>query len=143
MSLLVRGSSGNLIDTLIVLRKRALRKGIWLQSLSLEERILANLIQRHVKIVKNTTLATVIARMMGKLIFAIKNSFIDKLVAAGRPLAEAVAMKAHSFGNKDALDWPRDLNYIRYMGMTYSSAFRERHFSTGSSMIDFQHKGEN
>lgn len=142
MSLLVRGSSGNLIDTLIVLRKRALRKGIWIQSLSLEDRILANLIQRHVKIVKNTTLATVIARIMGKLLIAIRHSFIDRLVSVGRPIAEATAMKAYSYGNKEALGWIRDMNYVRYMGLIHSPSVRQA-VASGSGMTVMQFKRGN
>lgn len=142
MSLLFRGSSGNLIDTLAVLRRKALRCGIWFQSLSLQDRILANLIQRHVKIVKNTTLATVIARIMGKLLFAIKNGFQERLVMAGRPIAEAVAMKAYSYGNKEALDWMHDMNYARYMGLTYSSIARQQTVTTGRGMKIIQ-RGRN
>jgi hypothetical protein len=140
MSLLVRRFSGNLIDTLTVLRRKALRTGIWFHSLSLEDRILANLIERHVKIVKNTTLATVIARIMGKLLVAIRNTFTDRLVMAGRPIAEAVALKAFSYGNKEALGWTQDLNYIKYMGLTYASVTRERTFRTGSGMMIMQER---
>lgn len=122
MSLLVASSSRNLVDTLLELKKRALRKGVWFQTLTFEDRILANLIQRHVKIVKNATLATVIARIMGKLLFAIKNRFFSKLVAIGRPIAAAVAMKAYSFGNRQALDWISDMNYVKYMGLAFSSS---------------------
>lgn len=138
MSLLVRRSSGNLIETLTVLRRKALRRGIWFQSLSLQDRILANLIQRHVKIVKNTTLATVIARIMGKLLAAIKNGFQDRLVKAGRPIAQAVAMKAYSYGNKQALDWIQDLNYVKYMGLTYSSVKTDENVRTRSGMMIIQ-----
>lgn len=120
MSLLVQRFSGNLMGSLDVLRRKALRTGIWFQTLSLQDRILANLVQRHVKIVKNTTLATVIARIMIKLISAIKGSVPDRLEMAGRPIAEAVASKAYSFGNKAAARWPADLNYVRYMGLTHS-----------------------
>ena len=140
MSLLVRRFSGNLIDTLMILRRKALRTGIWFRSLSLEDRILANLIERHVKIVKNTTLATVIARIMGKLLVAIKNTFLDRLVMAGRPIAEAVAKKAYSYGNKEAIGWTQDLNYVKYMGLTYSSVTRERTARTGSGMMIMQER---
>ena len=143
MSLLVRKASGNLIDTLMVLRRKALRSGIWFQSLSLQDRILANLIQRHVKIVKNTTLATVIARIMGKLLSAIKNGFQDRLAMAGRPIAEAVAMKAYSYGNKQALDWIQDANYARYMGLTYSSVSSDEIVKTRSGMMIMQRVRKN
>ncbi|MGI0024428.1 MAG: hypothetical protein ACREA4_04700 [Nitrososphaera sp.] len=133
MPLLVPRSSGNLIDILIVLRRRALRRGIWFQTLTLEDRVLASLIQRHVKIVKNATLATVIARIMGKLLFAIRNYFLNRLEAIGRPIAAAVAMKAYSYGNKEALEWMHDVKYIRYMGLVYSSVPNKS--MTGSSML--------
>jgi hypothetical protein len=137
MPLLVPKSSGNLIETLMALRQRALRRGIWFQTLTLEDRVLANLIQRHVKIVKNTTLATVVARIMGKLLLGIKNNFLNRLETIGRPIANAVAMKAFSYGNKEAQDWVRDVNYIRYMGLTFPS-FNAN--TTGSGMMFMQHE---
>jgi hypothetical protein len=142
MPLLVPRSSGNLIETLMALRQRALRRGIWFQTLTLEDRVLANLIQRHVKIVKNTTLATVVARIMGKLLLGLKNYFLNRLETIGRPIANAVAMKAFSYGNKGALDWLRDVNYIRYMGLTFSSVQANATVRTGSGMI-VQHEKRN
>ena len=138
MPLLVPRSSGNLIETLTALRQRALRRGIWFQTLTLEDRILANLIQRHVKIVKNATLATVIARIMGKLLLAIRNNFLNRLDAIGRPIATAVAMKAYSYGNKDALNWLQDVNYIRYMGLMFLPVHGNTAGKTGSGMMIMQ-----
>jgi hypothetical protein len=91
-----------------------------------------------VKIVKNTTLATVIARIMGKLMSAIRNGFQDRLAIAGRPIAEAVAMKAYSYGNKQALDWIQDTNYVRYMGLTYSSVSADTIVRTRGGMMIMQ-----
>ena len=139
MPLLVPRSSGNLIGTLTALRQRALRRGIWFQTLTVEDRILANLIQRHVKIVKNATLATVIARIMGKLLLAIRNYFLNRLDAIGRPIATAFAMKAYSYGNKAALDWLRDVNYIRYMGLMFSSVRVSAPVKNGSGMMIMHH----
>jgi hypothetical protein len=99
------------------LRKRALRKGIWFSSLTLADRILAEMIGKYLKIVRNATLATVIARILGKLVCALRNSFMDTIESIGKPVVAAVAMKAYSFGNKQALEWPQDLNYVRYLGM--------------------------
>jgi hypothetical protein len=95
-----------------------------------------------VKIVKNTTLATVVARIMGKLLLGIKNYFLNRLETIGRPIANAVAMKAFSYGNKGALDWLRDVNYIRYMGLTFSSVQANATVRTGSGMI-VQHEKRN
>ena len=95
------------------------------------------------KIVKNTTLATVIARIMGKLLSALKNGFQDRLAMAGRPIAEAVAMKAYSYGNKKALDWIQDLNYVRYMGLTYSSIGSDQITRTRSGIMIMQRVNKN
>lgn len=109
--------SANLIETLSNLRTRALRKRIWYNTLTDQERVLTSLIIKNIKIVKNTILATVIGRIMGKLVYAIKNSFLDRIERLGRPIALAMAKGAYSCGNKDALNWVENLNYIRYLGL--------------------------
>ncbi|MFQ5969912.1 MAG: hypothetical protein ACE5J2_05415 [Nitrososphaerales archaeon] len=108
----------NLVESLSDLRTRALRKRVWYGALNLQERILTGLITRHVKIVKNATLATVVARMIVKLIAAIKNAFLDMVERMGRPIAEINSAAAYSHGNKHALGWKDDLNYIRFLGLS-------------------------
>ncbi|MFQ5940556.1 MAG: hypothetical protein ACE5KA_02510 [Nitrososphaerales archaeon] len=126
MSKLLGHGSTNLVEALSYMRARALRKGVWFGALTQQERVLTGLIRKNVKIVKNAMLATVIARIMGKLIYAIKNSFFDKIEKLGRPIARAMAIGAYSCGNKDALNWMEDLNYIRYLGlMTYYDPMRK------------------
>jgi hypothetical protein len=110
--------SVDLLKVLSKLRTKALRNGIWFASLSHEDRVLASLINKNIKIVKNATLATVIARIMGKLFFALKNSsFLSRIEMLGRPVAQAYSKKAYSMGNLDALKWSDDANYVRYLGM--------------------------
>lgn len=107
-----------LVKVLSALRTRALRAGVWYASLSHEDRVLAGLINQNIKIVKNTTLATVIARILGKLFYALQHSqFLSKIAGIGRPIARKYSEKAHSMGNKDALKWADDPNYIRYLGL--------------------------
>ena len=109
--------SANLIENLTNLRTKAFRKKIWYDALTDQERVLTGLIIKHVKIVKNAVLATVIGRIMGKLVYAIKNSFLDRIEQLGKPIALAMAKGACSCGNKDALKWIENLNYIRYLGL--------------------------
>ena len=113
----------DLVKVLSLLRTKALRTGVWFASLSHEDRVLASLINRHIKIVKNTTLAVVIARIMGKLFYAMKHtSFLSKISGIGRPIAQMYSEKAYSMGNMDALKWANDPNYVRYLGlMAYHS----------------------
>jgi hypothetical protein len=107
------------------LRTKALRNGLWFKSLSHEDRVLASLIHKNIKIVKNATLATVIARIMSKLFHAIKNStFLSRIEAIGRPIAQKYSERACSMGNKDALTWAKDDNFVRYLGtMAYFGSF--------------------
>lgn len=114
----------DLVKVLSALRTKALRNGIWFESLSYEDRVLAGLINKNIKIVKNATLAAVIARIMGKLFHALKQStFLAKIEMLGRPLAERISEKAYSMGNKDAQNWAKDANFIRYLG---SSAYQNK-----------------
>jgi hypothetical protein len=115
---LIGSKSLDLLRVLSALRTKALRNGVWFSSLSHEDRVLASLINRNIKIVKNATLATVIARIMSKLFFALKNSaFLSRIDLLGRPIAQAYSEKAYSMGNSDALRWSNDANYVRYLGM--------------------------
>ena len=110
--------SPNLIEVLSTLRTKALRKGIWFQTLSNEERVLTGLVRKHVKIVKNATLATVIARLIVKLICGIKNSFLDMIERRGRPIAELWAKAACAMGWEEESNWIHDRNIVRWYGLT-------------------------
>jgi hypothetical protein len=106
-----------LLSALSALRTKALRSGVWFASLSYEDRVLASMIHKNVRIVKNATLATVIARIMGKLFYALTNStFLKRIDGIGRPLAKAYSEKAVSMGNNEAANWMNDKNYIMYLG---------------------------
>ncbi len=126
------GRGLNLIETLSNLRTRALRKGVWYAALTNQERILAGLINRHVKIVKNSTLATVIARIIVKLIPAIRNAFWDRIERMGRSIAESSARAACSMGWNEASKWPDDLNVVRWYGLT-AHLFSSMHRGVGSA----------
>jgi len=107
----------DLLKVLSTMRTKALRSGVWFASLSHEDRVLASLINRNIKIVKNATLATVIARILAKLFQAVKHSaFLSRIQVLGRPIAQSISEKAYSMGNKQAIHWATDENFIRYLG---------------------------
>ncbi len=118
MPKLLGHGSPNVIEVLSNLRIRALRKGVWFRALTQQERVLTSLIRRYVKIVNNAMLATVIARIMGKLIYAIKNCFSDLIEGIGRPIAEAWSRSASAMGWKEATTWVKDTHIIRWFGLT-------------------------
>ena len=85
------------------------------------------MIRKHVKIVKNATLATVIARILGKLVYAIKNSFLNEIERIGRPIAESWSTAALAMGWKEASNWVGDPDIVRWYGLTaYYSNVRMR-----------------
>ena len=111
-----RGSP-NLVETLSYLRTKALRKRIWFQALTTQERILTGLIRNNVKIVRNATLATVIARIIVKLISELKNAFSDKIEKMGRPIAEAWARGASTTGWNEVSKWVDDVDIVKWFGL--------------------------
>jgi len=116
----------DLMKTLDILRTKALRKGIWFTTMSTEERVLAGLIKRYVKIVRNTTLATVLARMIVKLIQALRDAFWKMIETIGRPMAERAAKGACMIG-WDASKWAIDPNIVTWYGLaTYSLSVQKR-----------------
>ncbi len=111
-------TSRNVIEILSNLRTRALRKRIWFQSLTDQDRILCGLITRHVKIVNNATLATVIARILGKLISGLQNSFLTMIDRIGRPIAESSYRAAHAMGWVGSSKWINDQEIVRWYGFS-------------------------
>ena len=112
-------SGQSLIGMLPNLRTRALRKKVWFATLTNQERVLVSLLRRHVNEVKSGTLAMVVAKIIVKLMRAIKNGFWNKIERIGRPIAEAAGRGASSIGWKDAAKWAEDVNIVRWYGLTY------------------------
>jgi len=116
----------NLIGTLSKLRTIAFRKGIYFQALTTQERLLTDLIRNYVKIVNNATLATVLARIIGKLIYSIKNSFSNMIERVGQPIAELWSQAATKMGWKEASSWVDDRNILSWFGLcAYYSGKRD------------------
>jgi len=112
-------SGQNLIEMLPNLRTRALRKKVWFATLTNQERVLVGLLRRHVNEVKSGMLAMVVAKIIVKLMRAIRNGFWNKIERIGRPIAEAAARGASSIGWKGAAKWAEDVNIVRWYGLTY------------------------
>jgi hypothetical protein len=112
------GNRLDLIESLSNLRTKALRKKVWFSTLTVQERTLVSLITRNMKIVKNSMLATVIARIIVKLIPAVNHAFWDKIEKLGSPVAKAAAEGACAIGWKEAAKWVDDINIVRWYGLS-------------------------
>jgi len=73
----------NLISTLSTLYRKAIRKHIIYKALDNKERVLIRMIINNIKIVRNSLLATVIARLLSKLFVAINNTYIKRVIMLG------------------------------------------------------------
>ncbi len=103
-------NSINIIDVLDTLRSKALRHQLWYKVLNNEERTLISMIYKYVRIVKNATLATVIARMIGKLFNALSRSVKRvviglKTVRDWIPKAESAGWDISSWFEADVVRW--------------------------------------
>jgi hypothetical protein len=98
------------------LRTKALRRRKW-YTLSILERSVIDLTIRHVERVKSEKLSQIISRIICKILKALKNQFLQKVEDIGYNLVERVSCIASRWGHRNALDWQKDLNFIRYLGI--------------------------
>lgn len=108
--------TSNLLKILSYLHKKTLRRMAWFNALTCRERVLITLILKNIKIVKNSTLAMVISRMIIKLILADKDPFNNKIVKAGCTIAKSWISGASSMG-WEFTNWIDDTDILRWFGM--------------------------
>ncbi|GIU71173.1 MAG: hypothetical protein KatS3mg003_0669 [Candidatus Nitrosocaldaceae archaeon] len=106
--------STNILSILKNLRSRALKKKIWHKALDKHERLLTSLISKHIKIVKNPTLATVIAKIIGKIINALKG-ISKQIFILGFETSKSWSVSAKASG-WDISNW-LDVDVIRWFGL--------------------------
>jgi|WetSurMetagenome_2_1015567.scaffolds.fasta_scaffold451619_2 hypothetical protein len=98
-----------------VIKKRALRRGIWLRALSRVERGVLDLTVRYVDCIRSTQLAKVVTAILEKLKFA-SESIVDRLVrTVGFSLAQKISNTAINWGNRHAFTWANDLAFARFL----------------------------
>ena len=112
-------SGQNLIGLLPNLRTRALRKKVWFATLTNQERVIVGLLRKYVNVVKSGMLAMVVAKIIVKLMLAIKNVFWDRIERIGRSITESAGRGASSIGWKEGAKWAEDVNIVRWYGLTY------------------------
>ena len=117
---IISKNSINIIDVLNDLRNNALRKRLWYKILNNEERILVNMVYKYVKIVKNATLATVIARIISKLFNGLSSS-LKRVIKNGLETARIWINSANSHG-WNVNDW-LDSDVIRWFGLFKLSSY--------------------
>ena len=107
-----------------VVKKCALRRGIWFRALSRLERGVLDLTVRYVGNIKSATLATLVTAILNKLKQAVEGK-VDRLVKTlGFSLARKVSGLAQSWGNCLAYSWAVDAGFARYLAVTHMNVNR-------------------
>jgi len=102
-------------DFLSGLRRRALRRGVWVRVLDGVERGILSLTCRLVDRVESEVLGVVLVKIVDKLREAMKSEFVRLMEMHGAIKARNIAQQAMDWGYKRAESWVHDLNFIRYL----------------------------
>lgn len=112
---------------LLLLRKSALRRGVWFRALSLIERGVINLTISCVKKANNGILVRLLLRIVNQLKAAIRSGFFFRLELTGRRIAEERSKIGVRWGNKEASKWAVDPGYWRFLGLnSFDPSWRMR-----------------
>lgn len=104
-------------DSLLRLRRRALRQGLWFKALNRVERALVQLTARCIESPSSPRLLAILSQIVGKLNAFVVESFNGLIERLGTPLAERIALLGQRWGLTNADAWKTDIHFIRYLGL--------------------------
>lgn len=103
-------------DELVLMRVKALRRGVWFKALSAVERSMVTLAIRVVeKDVKSSLLARLMEGIIDKLKEAAESGFLHMVLEIGFPVARKFVEIAQGWGNKSASRWTDDVGFARFL----------------------------
>jgi len=108
-----------MLGELALLRKRALRKGIWFRALSRVERSIYDLTMKTVSTIRSKRLLRVIRAIVDKLRESLESPVSVLTRTVGRQLASTLAQVALSWGHSEARGWPLDENFTKYLAICW------------------------
>jgi len=106
-----------LLEELVSIRNRALRRGAWFQVLSRTERAIVSLTIRCVERVRSPKLAMILRSIVSKLKEAMKSKVEQAMETTGLQLAQNLGRIAQAWGNKSAAQWAKDMGFLRYLAV--------------------------
>ena len=111
----LKRNTGLSVELLDSVKKKLQRNKQYYRSLTRDERSYIHLCIRCKPKFKSPTVINVIMKILKK-VSDIMN-FTERVMQAGRPIAERLAMSVHSWGNSIALKWKEDPDFIFYWGL--------------------------
>lgn len=103
---------------LLKAKTKAVRKGVWYETLSRAERAIVDLTIKCVETVKSPILAKTVTRILSKISQTLENCFRKRAEEIGSDLAKRLGLVAEKWGNKTAQKWKTDKKFIKFLGVT-------------------------
>ena len=100
--------------TLVKLRLKAMRAGVWFRALPRIDRVLVDLTIKVTDTIRSPHLARSILSVAGKLEGLLESKLQRAVREFGLPIAHKLSMFAQKWGNKTAEKWASDDGFARY-----------------------------
>jgi len=76
---------------------------------------------RVVERVRSLLLAKVLTSILRKLLYVMESRIVRIMREVGRPLAQKLSRIAQKWGNKPAIEWADDDDFIQYLAVTHTN----------------------
>ena len=100
--------------TLMKLKLKAMRAGVWFRALPRIDRVLVDLTIKVADTIRSPHLARSILSIVGKLEILMESRLQRAVREIGLPLAQKLSQFAQKWGNKTAKAWETDEGFARY-----------------------------
>ncbi|PVX24849.1 MAG: hypothetical protein CW691_06290 [Candidatus Bathyarchaeum sp.] len=110
-------------ESLVKLKHKALRRGIWFRALKHKERTLLELTIRVVEKVHSFLLARILSQILSKLCEAMESRIFRLMKTEGRIMAEKISKTADAWGNRSAKSWATDQGFMQYLTVNNLQSF--------------------
>jgi len=107
---------------IIRVKTKALRRGVWYRVLTRVERACVDLVIRVVERIRSGRLARVMSSILRKLEEAMESRVRRLIHEIGSNLASKLGQIAQKWGNRQALHWAKDADFMQYLTITHLNA---------------------
>ena len=116
MSGIAQQNSTSFLDkaTLLKLKLKAMRAGVWFRALPRIDRVLVDLTIKVADTIRSPHLARSILSVVGKLEGLLESRLQRAIREIGLPIAIKLSLFAQKWGNTAAKKWENDVGFARY-----------------------------
>ena len=103
---------------------RAIRRGFWFKVLSRVERASIDLTLKVVRKVRSLLLAKMLTTIVKKLLDAMESKVARLMREVGCGFTQNLSRIAQKWGNKSAVQWAENSDFIQYLVITHVSSLK-------------------